>query len=188
MMLKSVMNGTLRLQCRRLSSHRNNSSSRSRSRSRHPYFNIHEEFEKTLAFPGILAPFQYVAKLWVSARSESEGGEGGGDGDHEKKLSAHVGSRQVLRELRHPLLLKYHFDPLDFIAGCRLAHTQILACLYAKDLRHHLGGYVSQGPSRAFLEEVCSPEALESFLDHADRGHGGEGGSDRAGKHDYNAI
>lgn len=115
--------------------------------------------------------------LFSSSESKSESEKGGGGGRvgcEEEKLIDFVGSRHVLRELQHPLLLKYHFDPLDFIAGCRLAHTRVLECLYAKDLRHHLDGHVSQGPSKAFLEQVCSTEALESFLDHAEHGHGGE--------------
>lgn len=130
---------------------------------KHPYFAIHEEFEKDLASSDIFAPFSFISNILFASESESE-----------SELINFVGSRRVLKELQHPLLLKYKFDPLNFIAGTRLAHTRILECLYARDLRHYLDGHVSHGPSKSFLEEVCSPEALQSFLDHADNGYGGE--------------
>jgi hypothetical protein len=155
-------------------------SSSDSGRSRHPDFDVAEDFEKKLDSIDIFSPFKFVSNiLFSSSFSSSSTSESEGGADSDKELLKFVGSRHVLSELQHPLLLRHGFDALDFIAGARLAHARVLESLHAQDLRHFLDGHVRQGPAKAFLEEVCSPEALQSFLDHADSGHGGE---ERAGR------
>jgi hypothetical protein len=158
------------------------SSSSSSGSGRHGDFEAAEDFEvaSSRSAPSALAPFHFIHDLFVSsvtARLQGESGPGsgsGGSGSPSDELLHAVGSREVMQQLEHPLLKKYRFDPMDFVAGARMAHERILECLFAPDLRLRLDGYVRSCQSYELLEEVCCEEALESFLDHASSGHGGK--------------
>ena len=163
------------------------------SSGRHGDFEAAEDFEvvSSRSAPSALAPFHFIHDLFVSSVTarlqggpgsgpgSGSGGSGGpgsgsGPGSPSDELLHAVGSREVMQQLEHPLLKKYRFDPMDFVAGARMAHERILECLFAPDLRLRLDGYVRSCQSYELLEEVCSEEALESFLDHASSGHGGK--------------
>lgn len=139
----------------------------SHSGGRHPDFALHEDFQKNLSSAGIFAPLKFMSTLFAAPSKEDAL-----VASHQQLLN-HISGHHVLDELKHPLLDKYHFDPLEFVEGCKFAISKVLQCLYSRDLQHFLEGSIHQGQSKAVLESVCSPKALESFLDHVQGGYGG---------------
>jgi len=135
----------------------------SHRKRRHPDFHIAEEFEKSLNTSSIQSATKFFHDMFVTISVSDE-----------RPVLQHVGSRLVLEQLKHPLLHRHGFDVLDFIAGARLAHERVLDCLYAADLPLQHNGHFRRGPSYELLEDVCSDEALDSFLEHAVSGHGGD--------------
>ena len=126
--------------------------------SRHSHYEVHEQFQGQMN--SIASPLAFIDSLFSSSPKEQQ-------------LLPHVAGRHVLKQLKHPLLQEYKFDPIDFFEGSKFACKRILECLYAKDLQLCAQGNIHQGRTKAFLEDVCSASALQSFLDHVKHGYGG---------------
>ena len=89
----------------------------------------------------------------------------------------HMHDKQILRvdrdpfnsvsvyvDLKNPLLLKYGFDPADFLKGSKEAFRQINMAIASKDLFNFSNGFVKSSATNDLLKSAVSPDIYNACI------------------------
>jgi len=79
-------------------------------------------------------------------------------------LPPHFHGLMLFSCLQNPLLIKYNFDPSDFLLGAKEAYIQINKAIASKDFANFANGYLNESPSNTLLKESLSPKFYAACL------------------------
>jgi hypothetical protein len=73
----------------------------------------------------------------------------------------------LFTEFQNPLLIKYGFDPADFLIGAAEAFIQVNKAIASKDLANFASGVIQESESAKLLEESVEPRIYDVCLSTA---------------------